>query len=77
VNRAAYIDDPITGADSFAEAYVASLLNNTIFTSQASHPVLNRGISLGYGPATSVIERRDISGIAYVLARRDVTARNA
>jgi hypothetical protein len=29
--------------------------------------VLNRGISQGYGPATSVIERRDISGFAYDL----------
>jgi hypothetical protein len=39
--------------------------------------VLNRGISQGYGPATSVIERRDISGFALRFARRDVTAQNA
>jgi hypothetical protein len=39
--------------------------------------MLNRGISQGYGPATSVIERRDISGFALSFARRDVTARNA
>jgi hypothetical protein len=32
-----------------------------------SADVLNRGISQGYGPATSVIGRRDIWGIAYVL----------
>jgi hypothetical protein len=29
--------------------------------------VLNRGVSLRHGPATSIIERREISGIASVL----------
>jgi hypothetical protein len=32
--------------------------------------LLNRGISLGYGPATSVIERRDISDFAIVGKKR-------
>jgi hypothetical protein len=44
---------------------------------EISLDVLNRGISQGYGPATSVIERRDISGFALRFARRDVTAQNA
>jgi hypothetical protein len=32
--------------------------------------MLNRGISQGYGPATSVIERRDISGFAFKICKK-------
>jgi hypothetical protein len=35
--------------------------------------VLNRGISQGYGPATSVIERRDISGFAFKILQEEVS----
>jgi hypothetical protein len=43
VNRTADISDPITGAGSYAEAFGASLLDNTIFTSEASRPDLQPG----------------------------------